>query len=289
MFIPNLRRLSRRRFVSLAAAATGAAMLGRFESASAAGVIHQVPYFAQGGTGDSSSVNCGPAAVAAAVNFSGVAYPTVADVRATLGLSGATSIDQWAWLLDAYGAPWYPTWTREEFDLALQSGHAIVIAAWMSDLSVAPDFEQAWSPFWGQSGRYDGYSAGHALTVVGRSDDGLNYLIHDPNVFPYEGTSFYGDGAPKGAFRAYNANEVWYTIATYASGEGLAVAGPIQQAPEAKSVKRIRPDQGDLFKGPGGGHAPERGERGVTGVIVPPSQRGVISAASEDGVASDGP
>jgi hypothetical protein len=289
VFIPNLRRLSRRRFVSLAAAAAGAAVLGRAESTQATGVVNQVPFFAQGGTGDNSSVNCGPAAVAAAVNFSGVAYPTVGNVRATLGMNGPTSLDQWAWLLDAYGTPWYPTWTREEFDLALRSGHAVVIAAWMADLSVAPDFEQAWSPFWGQSGRYDGYAQGHALTVVGISEDNANYLIHDPNVFPYNGTSYYGDGAPKGAFRQYNANEVWYTIATYASGQGLAVAGPVITVPEATSVKRVRPDQGDLFKGPGGGHAPERGERGLTGVIIPPSQRGVISSASDDGAASDGP
>jgi hypothetical protein len=286
VFIPNLRRLSRRRFVSLAAAAAGAALVGQPARAqTATDITSPVPFFAQGGTGKDSEANCGPATVAAAVNYSGVAMPTVQDVRATLGMSGPTSLDQWAWLLDAYAAPWFPTWSQPEMDQALRTGHAIVIAAWMADLPAAPDFEEAYSPFWGQSGRYDAFSLGHALLIVGIADDGANYLIHDPNVFPDSGTYYYGDGAPKGAFRRYSAPAVWNTIGTYADGLGLAVAPQVllAPAPGPESVKRVRPDKGELFTGPGGGHAPERGERGVTGVIVPQGARGVISAASDDG------
>ena len=280
MFIPNLRRLSRRRFVSLAAATAGAAMIGRTGLVSAGGITLQAPYFAQGGTGSDSSTNCGPATVAAAVNYSGVAYPAVQDVRTTLGMNGPTSLEQWAWLLDAYNAPWYPTWSQPEMDLAINSGYVIVIAAWMADFSTAPDFEEAWSPFWGQSGRYDGFSQGHALLIVGKTEDESNYLIHDPNVFPSNATSYYGDGAPKGSFRPYNAVEVWSTVGRYAEGLGLAVA-PLELK-EAASTKRVLAENADLFAGPGGGHAPERGERGVTGVVVPKSERGIISAASED-------
>jgi hypothetical protein len=288
LFIPNLRRLSRRRFLSLAAAAAGAALIGESAKAqTAVDITSPVPYFAQGGTGKDSGANCGPATVASAVNYSGVASPTVQDVRATLGMSGPTSLDQWAWLLDAYAAPWFPIWSQPEMDQALRTGHAIVIAAWMADLPAAPDYEEAYSPFWGQSGRYDAFSQGHALLVVGIADEGANYLIHDPNVFPGSGTYFYGDGAPKGVFRRYSAPAVWNTIGTYADGLGLAVAPQAllapAPAPAPESVKRVRPDKGELFAGPGGGHAPERGERGLTGVIVPQAERGVISAASDDG------
>lgn len=292
MPIPNLRRLSRRRFVSYAAAAAGAAIAGRYPSASAAPVIditNSSPYFAQGGTGPDSGANCGPATVAAAVNYSGIAFPTVPDVRATLGMTGPTSLDQWAWLLDAYGAPWFPTWSQPEMDQALRTGHVIVVAAWMGDFAAAADFEQPYSPFWGQSGRYTSYAQGHAMLIVGIADQGANYLIHDPNVFPGSGTYFYGDGAPKGAFRRYSTFEVWNTVGGYANGLGLAVA-PLQlqaPAPAPQSVKRIRPEKGDLFAGPGGGHAPERGERGVTGIVVPEAERGVISSASDDGEASE--
>lgn len=290
MFIPNLRRLSRRRFISLAAAAAGATLINQPAYAQSMDVTNPSPFFPQGGTGPDSSLNCGPATVAAAVNYSAVAAPTVQDVRATLGMSGPTSLDQWAWLLDAYSAPWFPTWSQPEMDQALRTGHAIVIAAWMADFAAAPDFEEAYSPFGGQAGRYSSYSKGHGMLIVGIADEGANYLIHDPNVFPGSGTYYYGDGATKGAFRRYNATEVWNTIGTYAEGLGLAVA-PLQlaaPAPGPESVKRVRPGKSELFAGPGGGHAPERGERGLTGEIIPEASRGVISAASDDGDASEG-
>lgn len=290
MFIPNLRRLSRRRFVSLAAAATGAALIDRPAGAqTAVEVTNPAPYFAQGGTGRDAPSNCGPATVAAAVNYSGVAFPTVQDVRATLGMSGPTSLDQWAWLLDAYGAPWFPTWSQPEMDQALRTGHAIVIAAWMADLGAAPDFEEAYSPFWGQAGRYDAFSLGHGLLIVGIADGGANYLVHDPNVFFDSGTYYYGDGAPKGSFRRYSAIEIWNTVGSYAGGLGLAVAPKAlpEPAPAPESVRRVRPEKGGGFAGPGGGHAPERGERGLTGEVVPYSSRGVISATAEDPAAGE--
>lgn len=293
MFIPNLRRLSRRRFVSLAGAAAATTLLVR-SGASAQDapppiidITNPAPYFAQGGTGIDSAANCGPATIASAVSYSGVAYPSVLDVRATLNLAGPTDLDQWAWLLDAYRAPWFPIWSQPEMDQALRSGHVIVIAAWMADLTAAPDFEEAYSPFWGQSGRYNGFSLGHAMLITGIADGATNYLIHDPNVFS-GGTYYYGDGAPKGAFRRYPALQVWNTIATYAEGLTLAVAPLTVQQPEApSSVKRNRPEKGERFAGPGGGHAPERGERGVTGVIDTDEERGVISSAAESGAADD--
>lgn len=290
MLIPNLRRLSRRRFVSLAAAAAGAAFIGRPALAqTVTDIVSPVPYFAQGGTGKDAGSNCGPAAVAAAVNYSGVSTPSVAHVRATLGMSGPTSLDQWAWLLDKYDAPWFPTLTKPEMDAALLSGHAIVIAAWMADLTTAPDYEEPFSLFSGQTGRYDAFSSGHALVIAGIADAGANYLIHDPNVFQTSGTYFYGNGAPKGSFRRYNAAEVWHTVHTYADGLGLAVAPSplLAPAPGPEPVKRVPTDRDDLFAGPGGGHAPERGERGLTGVITPEESRGVISTAADDGDASE--
>ncbi len=250
----NAPRISRRRALALAAAAAGSAAL-RGRDAAAAGfveVVNDVPFFEQGGTWD-ESFNCGPATVAAAVNYSQVSFPSVNDVRATLGLEGPTDIDQWAWLLNWYGAPWYSTWSLDEMNTAIRAGHAIVIAAWMSDISFGPDFEQAWSPNWGQSGRYDGFSQGHAMLITGITDRGANYLIHDPNVFPYTATSWYGDGQPKGAYRRYSAAEIWYTISTYAKGQALAVIPPAPSNP-----RRYDPRQSAGLAGPGGGHQARR-------------------------------
>jgi hypothetical protein len=202
-------------------------------------------------------------------------------------MTGPTSLDQWAWLLDAYAAPWFPIWSQPEMDQAIRTGHVIVIAAWMADLATAPDFEEAYSQFWGQSGRYDAFSLGHAMLITGIADGGANYLVHDPNVFK-EGTYFYGDGAPKGSFRRYPVSQVWHTISKYADGLGLAVTPQQLVVPETpSSVKRIQPEKGERFTGPGGGHAPERGERGLTGVIDSQDEHGVISSASEDGDAGE--
>jgi hypothetical protein len=275
----------------MAAAAAGAVLIGQPTGAQApTEITNPVPFFPQGGTGRDSGSNCGPAAVAAALNYSGVATPSVLDVRKTLGMSGPTSLDQWAWLLDAYQAPWFPTLSKPEMDAALLAGHAIVIAAWMADLTAAPDYEEPYSLFSAQTGRYDAFSMGHALVIVGIADGGTNYLIHDPNVFSTSGTYFYGDGAPKGSYRRYSAAEVWHTVHAYADGLGLAVAPSplLAPAPGPEPVKRVPTDKGDLFAGPGGGHAPERGERGVTGEIVPEESRGVISTAAEDGAANEG-
>lgn len=108
---PGARRLSRRRFVSLATAAGTSLLLPERGGAQTFGVVVKAPYLCQGNTGSESAVNCGPSTVAMAVNYSGAAYPSVAQVRATLGRSGPTDIDQWAWLLDVYAVPWYPVWS----------------------------------------------------------------------------------------------------------------------------------------------------------------------------------
>jgi hypothetical protein len=273
------QQLSRRRLIATAGACAAAGAMSGIRPAKA-DIALPAAYFPQGGTGLDEAFNCGPATVAAAINYSGVAFPTVMDVRATLGFGGPTDIGQWSWLLDMYGVPWYPTWSKPEMDYAISAGYVIVVAAWMADFSTAPDFEEAWSPFWGQTGRYDSFGEGHAMLVTGSAEGELNYLVHDPNVFPTEATSFYGDGAPKGAFRRYNAWELWNTVATYASGMALAVAPPPLK--EEAVVKRVLAEQSDSFTGPGGGHTPERGVRLQTGLVVPPSRRGVISAVSED-------
>jgi hypothetical protein len=193
-------------------------------------VTLRAPYFPQGGTGGDAPFNCGPAVVAAAVTYSGVAAPSVADVRATLGHRGATNIGEWAWLLDAYGVPYTVTWTREEFDDALRAGKAIVVAVWMADLSYGPDLNQPGASPAGQVGRYVRYGAGHALLVVGIADGGHNYLVHDPNVFD-GGVYRYADGTPKGQYRRYSADELWGSVARYAGGRGLAVSPPAPPAP----------------------------------------------------------
>lgn len=96
MYVPNLRRLSRRRFVSLAAATAAAMAAGRAFAASLADVTVQAPYFCQGVTRPDSGFNCCPATVAAAVNYSRAPSPSVADVRAAICEVGPTNIDQWA-------------------------------------------------------------------------------------------------------------------------------------------------------------------------------------------------
>ena len=81
--------------------------------------------------------------------------------------------------------------------------------------------------------------------------------------------------------------EVWRTVDEYADGLALAVAVSGTEAAAEAAIKRAESKHGGLFEGPGGGHAPERGSLGVTGEVVPASERGVISAASDDGDEDD--
>ena len=256
---PGDNRLSRRRLLSVAAAGAGALALGRNASAASTGITIRAPYLCQGGTGSNETVNCGPTVVAMAINYSGAAAPSVGNVRASLGIDGPTDIDQWAWLLDVYRVPWYPTWSQEQIAASLRKGHPIVIATWMASFSAAGDFEVAWAQNAPWQGRYDGFAEGHAMMIVGVSNDGYSYLVHDPNVFPGDATGYYSDGTPKGAYRRYSAAEVWYTIATYANGMGLAVVPYSQSLAPAKRIKRVKPELDGVYTGPGGGVAPRRG------------------------------
>ena len=277
MLLSNQRRLSRRRLVSIAAGGAAALALGPASHDVAAqdastpqpNLLLPVPYLHQGGTGTNEGVNCGPATVAMAVNYSQVAFPSVADVRATLGMDGPTDIDQWAGLLSAYGVPWYSTWSQWDMDEALKKGHALVIAAWMGDFTPAADFETAYAQNWSWSGRYDGFDKGHAMLIAGSADGGTNYLVHDPNVFPGSGTSFYGDGTPKGAYRRYSWWELWGTVGRYASGQALAIVPPAPVA-DPNAVKRVRPENAVIYDGPGGGRS---ARRGVTSPITTTSER----------------
>jgi hypothetical protein len=207
------------------------------------------PYYFQGNSGTDSNFNCGMAVVAAALAYSQVAFPTVADVRWTVGHSGPTNMGEWAWLLDAYGARHEDLWSQEDIYASLKAGKVVIVAAWMGNVSAAWDYEQAWSPNWGQAGRYYSYYEGHALLLVGTADDGFNYLVHDPNFFPDRPSDYYGDGTPKGEYRKYNAAELWWTIATYAGGHALAVDPP----PPPPPAKRIPSREIKSFLGPSGG------------------------------------
>ena len=253
-------RLSRRQLIACAGAGAAGLVLPWSAAAATSPVTIKAPYLCQGGSGYNEGVNCGPATVAMAVNYSGASAPSVANVRATLGRNGPTDIDQWAWLLDVYAVPWYSTWSQDDIGAALRKGHPIVIATWMGALSAAGDYEVAWAQNSGWQGRYDSFSEGHAMLIVGVSDDGASYLVHDPNVFPGEGTGFYSDGSPKGMYRKYSAPEIWWNVATYASGLGLAIVPYSQSLAPAKRIKRVKPDVDGIFTGPGGGVAPRRGD-----------------------------
>ena len=259
MFIHNARRLSRRRFVSLAAA--GAASLAVRQSGLAAttDITIKAPYFHQGSTGSESAVNCGPTAVCMAINYSGAAAPAVANVRATLGISGPTDVDQWGWLLDVYGVPWYPTWSQEQVAASLRKGHPVVIGTWMGTLSAAGDYEVAYAENAAWQGRYDSFAEGHAMVIVGLADDGLSYLIHDPNVFPGDATGYYSDGTPKGQYRRYSVAEISYNVATQGDSMGLAIVPYAQSLAPAQRVKRVDPARDGIYEGPGGGNSARRG------------------------------
>jgi hypothetical protein len=264
VFEPGAHRISRRRLLSGAAAGAATLALGKSASASSTGITIKAPYLHQGGSGANEAVNCGPTTVPMAINYSGAAAVSVASVRATLGLDGPTDIDQWAWLLDVYRVPWYPTWSQEQMAGALRKGHPIVIATWMGALSAAGDYMVAWAQNSGWQGRYDSFSEGHAMLIVGLSEDGDRFLVHDPNVFAGDATGFYNDGTPKGAYRRYSAWELWGTVANYANGMGLAVVPYSQSFAPAKRIKRVKPEVDGIYTGPGGGLAPRRGQDQLT-------------------------
>ena len=181
------------------------------------------------------------------------------NVRATLGRTGPTDIDQWAWLLDVYAVPWYPVWSQEQIANSLRKGHPIVVGTWMGSFSRASDFEVAFAENAEWVGRYDSYSGGHGFVLTGLSDDGLNYLVHDPNVFPGDGTGYYSDGTPKGMNRRYSVAETMYTIANLGDSMAIAVAPYSQSFAPAQRIHRVQPDEMAGFDGPGGGVNPRRG------------------------------
>ena len=290
MVLRHPRRLSRRRFVSLASAAGVGLALPTPGFTAPADVTNVTRYVAQGETGGDSINNCGPATVAAAIAYSGVASPSVEDVRNALGFYGPTSTDQWANLLNLYNVPWRATWSKGEIDAAIQTGHVIIIAAWMEDLSSATDFEEAWSPDLGQAGRYDGFPYGHSMLIVGTSDEHQNYQVHDPNVFESEDFDWYSNGSPKGAYRRYNVDEIWNTVNTYAGGFGIAVSPPLS----ADGVTATAPDPieagpGEPLDGPAGGRPAQRNfapaaeldwvPRVLTNTLIPGSQRSTSGSA----------
>ena len=259
MFDPGAHRISRCLLLSGVVAGASTLAFGRDESAASTGITIKAPYLHQGGSGSDEGVNCGPTAVAMAVNYSGAAAVSVASVRATLGRDGPTDIDQWAWLLDVYRVPWYPTWSQEQMAGALRKGHPIVIATWMGDLSAAGDYMVAWAQNSGWQGRFDSFSEGHAMLIVGLSDDGYSYLVHDPTSSPATRPVSTAT-TPKGAYRRYSAWELWGTIANYANGMGLAVVPYSQSFAPAKRIKRVKPEADGIYTGPGGGLSPRRGE-----------------------------
>jgi hypothetical protein len=259
VFIPNARRLSRRRFVSLAASGAAGLVVRQTGLAATTDISIKAPYFHQGSTGSESAVNCGPTAVCMAINYSGAAYPAVANVRATLGVSGPTDVDQWGWLLDVYGVPWYPTWSQEQVAASLRKGHPVVIGTWMGTLSAAGDYEVAYAEKGAWQGRYDSFSEGHAMVIVGLADDGLSYLVHDPNVFPGDATGYYSDGTPKGQYRRYSVNEITWNMASQGDSMGLAIVPYAQSLAPAQRVKRVDPARDGIYEGPGGGNEPRRG------------------------------
>jgi hypothetical protein len=228
------------------------------------------PYYFQGNSGTDSNFNCGMAVVAAALAYSQAAFPTVADVRWTVGHTGPTNIGEWSWLLDVYGARYENTWSQDEINSSLKAGKVVVVAAWMGNVSAAWDYEQAWSPKYGQVGRYNSYYEGHALLIVGVADDGASYVVHDPNFFPNSPADYYDDGTPKGEYRKYNAAELWWTIATYAGGRALAVDPP-PPPPPPPPAKRIPIKEIKSFLGPGGGKPTVR-DQGAQ-LVEPPKVR----------------
>lgn len=232
-------------------------------------IVVPAPYYQQGGSGFDETTNCGMAVVAAALAFAQVAYPTVADVRYTVGHNGMTNIGEWAWLLDVYGAKYENVWSQDEIDTALKDGKVVVVAAWMGNISIGWDLDQPWSPNYGQSGRYSDYYAGHALLIVGKTADGGNYLVHDPNVFPNRASDYYGDGMPKGEYRPYSAGELWWSVATYGGGRALAVDPP--PPPPPTPVKRMSKQEIKALAGPSGGK-PTKRDAGET-LVAPPRVR----------------
>lgn len=252
------RHISRRAALGLGLG-TAASLANRaFASADNGSITINCPYLCQGGTGANEGVNCGPTSVAMAVNYSGASHPSVANVRATLGIDGPTDVDQWAWLLDVYGVPWYSVWSLADFMASLRKGHPIVIGTWMGAISRAGDYEVAYAQKSAWQGRYDHFSEGHAMVITGTADGEASFLVHDPNVFPGDATGYYDDGTPKGQYRRYSTAEIWYNVATYGNSLGFAIVPLAQSLQQAQRIVRIKPETDGVFPGPGGGESPRR-------------------------------
>ncbi len=167
-----------------------------------------VPYRYQGAadSGSCNSVNCGPTAVAMAIQKAKNQTVAISDIRSYISGTDCrwTNMNDIRSALARWGVS-YTTVTGMTAvrDAVNQRGHMVIVPVVMSYIRTGSDSGVAYSDASGRYDRYYSYSSGHFVVVKGISGDGNWVIVHDPNVWS-SGTYWYSNNTPKGQSRYYN-------------------------------------------------------------------------------------
>ena len=167
-------------------------------------------------SGACASTNCGPTAVAMAIQYyrDGLVVP-IEEVRTFIGDCGWTSLDDLKGALTNWAVPYAELGSMADLDAALARDSIVLAHVWMSNFTRGADTLVASSPPEQNTGRYTNYGLSHWLVIKGVSTDGLWLETYDPDVFDGNGVYFYAGQLPKGKDRLYAYSEMAAAAGAY--------------------------------------------------------------------------
>ncbi|MEJ7655302.1 MAG: C39 family peptidase, partial [Chloroflexia bacterium] len=161
---------------------------------------------------DNQQVNCGPTAVASAIQYSLNLSVPIKDIRALIGKNKAwTHYSDLTRALSKWNVK-YAENIRNVDDLrgVVDRGNVAIVGADMRKISPGADVNGASTDPSIRIGRYETTATDHWFVVKGVSADGKYFIVYDGNVWSGPGTAkyWYSDGTPKGLDRYYLVSEV---------------------------------------------------------------------------------
>ncbi|MCX6028459.1 MAG: PA14 domain-containing protein [Chloroflexi bacterium] len=165
-------------------------------------------YQGESDSGSCSSDNCGPTAVAMAIQFAhNNQWVSISDIRSYISGSDC----RWTSVSDLNSAlsHWNVSHTTITGMDAVRGavndrGHIVIVPVWMSYVPAGTDYLSPNSDPASHYNRYYSYTSGHVVVVKGISDDGNWVIVYDPNVWNGNGVYWYSNSTAKGKNRYYS-------------------------------------------------------------------------------------
>lgn len=202
-----------------------------------------VPYRYQGSSesGACSATNCGPTAVAMAIQWARSQIVAISDIRNYIspGTCGNTNVDQLRSALNHWEVSnTLLTGMDAVRDAINQRNNIVIVPVVMSSIRVGADYESGYSSSDSHYDRYNSYTGGHFVVAKGISSDGNWVIVHDPNVWS-RNIYWYSNGAAKGQNRYYN--RPGFAAAFVALGnQAIEINGGTSTPPSGNQVELYR-------------------------------------------------